>query len=100
MFMNTRHWEAAAGQRFGPRSLSSGLPLKNVNNNTWTDVVPLDLTASLVLKYTCEQINVSCACLSTSDSYHVLLCDVTLHVAVGVFILEELGEGGVLGVSI
>lgn len=33
-------------------------------------------------------------------SYHVLLCDVALHVAVGVFVLEELGEGGVLGVSI
>lgn len=33
-------------------------------------------------------------------SYHVLLCDVALHIAVGVFVLEELGEGGVLGVSI
>ena len=37
---------------------------------------------------------------STSTSYHVLLCNVTLHVAVWVFILKELGEGGVLGVSI
>lgn len=36
----------------------------------------------------------------TSHSYHVLLCDVALHVAVGVFVLKELGEGGVLGVSI
>lgn len=32
--------------------------------------------------------------------YHVLLCDVTLYVAVGVFVLKELGERGVLGVSI
>lgn len=33
-------------------------------------------------------------------SHHVLLCDVTLHVAVWVFVLKELREGGVLGVSI
>lgn len=35
-----------------------------------------------------------------SPCYHVLLCNVALHVAVGVFILKELGESGVLGVSI
>lgn len=36
----------------------------------------------------------------TSFSHHVLLRDVTLHVAVGVFVLKELGEGGVLGVCV
>lgn len=36
----------------------------------------------------------------TSCSHHVLLGDVALHVAVGVFVLEELAERGVLGVSI
>jgi len=33
-------------------------------------------------------------------SYHVLLGDVALDVSVGVFVLEELGKGGVLGVSV
>lgn len=32
--------------------------------------------------------------------YHVLLRDVALHIAIGVFVLEELRERGVLGVSI
>lgn len=36
----------------------------------------------------------------TSSAYHVLLSNVTLHIAVGVFVLKELGEGGVLSVSI
>lgn len=36
----------------------------------------------------------------TSPSHHVLLGDVALHVAVGVFVLKELAERGVLGVSI
>lgn len=35
-----------------------------------------------------------------NPSDHVLLGDVALHVAVGVLILKELREGGVLGVSI
>lgn len=36
----------------------------------------------------------------TCLSHHVLLSDVALYIAVGVFVLEELGEGGVLGISI
>lgn len=32
--------------------------------------------------------------------HHVLLGDVALHVAVGVLVLEELAEGGVLGVPV
>lgn len=34
------------------------------------------------------------------SSYHVLLSNVALNVATGMFLLEELGEGGVLCVAI